>query len=173
MEQNEYQPFLFRYEDFTIQNDNDEVILNFSSFSVYMELENIQTHMMPILREIVNGGNPIYIRFLRIFESQFGNIFFYDYNLNRQELEEWFEQHPPAPHSIFTVEDYLRMRDDNVLRVFARDAQGNRIVGNDGEYIVGMMDEYPELFYVLESYMKEECWEDYRTTLFDYLSQNM
>jgi hypothetical protein len=158
-------------DDLIVQNENGEVF-DMGKFELYMSPRNIRDHMMPIIRSIILSGNRIYMRFLQIFNIDFSNIFFYDYNLNREELAEWFSNNPPIG-GYFTVPDYLRMRDFNVSLVFARDAVGNRILKEDGSYAMGIMDEYPELFYVLSNYLNITVRDQLESCLFNYLPLNM
>jgi hypothetical protein len=162
-----------REEELIIRTDDNRVRLNLNPFIFYMEPNHIREHMMPIIRRIINNNNIIYNRFLQIFGDDFNNIFFYDYNLNREELAQWLIEHPPIPNTLENIDIHLRIRDNNVITLFARDIDGNRILQEDGEYEVGIMDEYPELFYVIETYMREEYRERYQRRLFDYIPKNI
>jgi hypothetical protein len=128
----------------------------------YMPMEDVREHLFPIIQRIVASRNEAYILFLQYFDYQFSKNYTWVFNVNREDLRR---------HCLDNVHTLIQ-RDRNVLRIFARDANGNRQQNEDGSYVMGVMDEYPELFHVLENYMYNHYREQLRPILFDYVVSN-
>jgi hypothetical protein len=130
---------------------------------------NIDEQLIPIICRIVAQNNPDYIQFLLDICSDYVTSYTFEYSLNPEYLYDMFDLSMLTENE---KQEHIRRHHENVFRVFARDENGNRILGNDGNYVMGIMEEFPELFQLLRESLNPIHHIHFETDLYPYLPVN-